>query len=391
MWSSGESQAGGEDPEVLQELLEDFAAELQETHQYCEAILMGLERKPDDSELLRSLFQSVHTLKGNLSFVHMRGFMPLLQSVEDVLDDIRHGRMHFDDALSDVILLALDVTHRLVGARMEGAELPVSKARFGEICQAIQAIAATPAGSSRDERVLRAVRLLDPNTCPGDSAPALEDAGNAVANISGVERLLEKYGVSLDDSDLVFFRSLIAPMEMRSIYWVGRTERLLKLALAMNEQAGYSVDAAQLAAAVFVHNIGMAFLPLDVLHKRGEFTSEERRLMNAHPAVGAELLGGMARWRSAAKILLQHHEHSDGSGYPRGLKDAEICDGAKILAIAECFDARTHERAYRTVTKRPFIRAVLEINNCSGLAFAERWVQIFNDTVRDGTIENILD
>ncbi|WP_054773652.1 HD-GYP domain-containing protein [Methylogaea oryzae] len=153
----------------------------------------------------------------------------------------------------------------------------------------------------------------------------------------------------------------------------------------MNDQAGCPVDPAQLAVAVFMHDIGMAFLPVEILHKRDPYTEEERWLLHSHPLVGVELLGRMPRWRPASDMVFQHHERSDGSGYPQGLGDEEICDGAKILGIVESFDARTQERAHRTLTKRPFIRAVLEINNCSGQLFSERWVQVFNDTVRTCT------
>lgn len=380
MWSSGE-MAEHQNPGVPQDVMNDFMVEFHEVHQLCEATLMEIERTPDDPELMRSLFRSVHTVKGNLSYVLMNGLMPLLQSVEDVLDEVRNDRMSFDDALSDVILLALDATQRLVSARVENAPPPMSATHFDEICKTIRAIVDNRAGPGRDGCIQRAIQLLDPQTGADDDQLASADAGKAAARVFGVERILEKHGIALND-DLAFFRSLITPLEVRSVYWVGRTERLLTLALAMNDQAGRPVDPTQLAAAVFMHDVGMAFLPVDMLHKRDAFSEEERWLLRSHPLVGVELLGRMTRWRPASDMVFQHHERSDGSGYPQGLKDGKICDGAKILGIVESFDARTHERAHRTLTKRPFIRAVLEINNCSGQLFSERWVQVFNDTVR---------
>lgn len=382
MWVAGEMSR--EALGVEREVLDDFMDEFQEAHRQCEAALMDLERNPGDKELVRSLFRSIHTVKGNMSYVHMNCFMPLLQSMEDVLDDIRNDRgVTFDDTLSDVILLAMDATHRLVSSRISGTPPPMSEARFDEICKAISAITDERNRARYDETVLRVIQLLDPDTGLDDSLLITTKAATEeiADGHSDMARVLRKHGVRLD-GDIAFFHSLIKPLELRSVYWRGRTERLLRLAMAMNEQSERLVDPAQLAAAVFVHDIGMAFLPLDMLLKSDKFTSEERELMNSHPAVGLELLKRMSRWRPAAEIVLQHHERSDGSGYPQGLKEQDICDGAKILGIVESFDARTHERAHRTLTKRPFIRAVLEINNCSGQLFSEAWVQVFNEAVR---------
>lgn len=380
MWSSSNARSEIIDVSVSREMLEDFIVEFGEIHHQCESVLMKLERAPEDRTLLDSLFRFVHTAKGNLSFVFMNDYMPLLQNVEDVLDEVRNGRIGFDDTLSDVVLLSMDAVHRLVCAHAEHTSPPMTQSRFDEICKTIQAI--IDHSDKRDDYILRAIQLLDPETIMDDSLlTATADIKKIIASVSGVEPLLASYGIKLE-GDLAFFYSLIEPMESRFVYWVGRTERQLSLALVMNEQAGRPVDPTQLAAAVFIHDIGMAFLPLEMLHKRERYTEEENRLMRSHPVVGVELLGRMASWRPAADMVLQHHERCDGSGYPQGLLDQKICDGAKILGIIETFDARTHERSYRTLTKRPFIRAVLEINSCSGQLFSERWVEVFNEAVR---------
>ncbi|TAN47834.1 MAG: HD domain-containing protein [Methylococcaceae bacterium] len=378
MWWAGETSQKTQGAEITREVLDDFMDEFHEAHQQCESMLMELERHPDNQELLNSLFRAVHTVKGNLSYVRMNEFMPLLQSLEDVLDDIRKDHMAFDDTLSDVVLLAMDAIHRLVLSRVNNTPPPMSKNRFDEICKAIHAIVANPVPGS-NVPILRAIHLLDPETKLDERPIKALDAENKAADETG--RWLRKFDIPLD-ADLGFFRNLGKALENRSSYWQGRTERILKLALTMNEQAGSPVDPAQLATAVFVHDIGMAFLPLEMLHKTDAYNEEERRLVNAHPGLAREMLSRMARWQTAAEIVGQHHERSDGSGYPQGLKETDICDGAKILGIAESFDARTCARAHRSVTKRPFIRAVLEINNCSGQLFPERWVDVFNEAVR---------
>jgi HD-GYP domain-containing protein (c-di-GMP phosphodiesterase class II) len=170
--------------------------------------------------------------------------------------------------------------------------------------------------------------------------------------------------------------------EQRSPFWHGRGLRLLDLALGMNEAADQPVNPAQLAAAVCLHDLGMAFLPLDLLHKDSPLSREERRQMQSHPRQACELLKRMPTWSVASEIILQHQEHADGSGYPKGLKEAEIHPGALLLSIADTFDARTHERAHQTLSKRPRLRAILEINNLSGLQFSGYWVEVFNRTLQ---------
>lgn len=127
----------------------------------------------------------------------------------------------------------------------------------------------------------------------------------------------------------------------------------------------------------------MAFLPLDMLHKQQKYSDQERLSLQRHPLVGQQLLSESQHWQQAAQIILQHHERIDGSGYPNQLVDKQICAGAKILAIADTYDAHAHARAHHSQLKRPFIRSVLEINNCQGSQFDVYWVEIFNKVARD--------
>jgi HD-GYP domain-containing protein (c-di-GMP phosphodiesterase class II) len=137
--------------------------------------------------------------------------------------------------------------------------------------------------------------------------------------------------------------------ERRSQYWQGRGLRQLDLALAINQLGGRPEQPEQLAAAICLHDIGMAFLPLEMLHKEAHFNREERRQMHSHPRLAYELLKRMPRWDAAADIALQHQEYADGSGYPKGLQEIETSPGALIINIVDTFDARTHERAHQTL------------------------------------------
>ncbi len=175
-------------------------------------------------------------------------------------------------------------------------------------------------------------------------------------------------------------------VEDRSLYWQGRSERIFSLVLDMNRQAGNPIDEHQLEAAVYMHDVGMAFLPLSVLHKEEELAEEEKNCMQTHTLLGAQLLEHMPEWAEAARIVREHHERCDGEGYPNKLTENDICDGAKILAIADTFESMTHERADR-VHKRPMLRVIAEINGCKGLQFSETWVRIFNDLIRKRVVK----
>lgn len=372
------SNEGGVDKEIMQDFFQDF----KEAHQHCEHVLIELEFRPTDKELLNTLFRSVHTIKGNLIYVGLKDLSPILQSVEDLLDALRSGKLNYDKALSDLIILALDTTRLLVRARIEKRTAPVAAERFDKMCEAISAIvSASP--EQRITAITNAIVIIDPSTKVGPNernAPGAEYKARA-KEISQEQRILEKFGVEFNE-DFVFFKGLAGPLEARSHYWVGRTERQLRIALAMNEMARRPLNPTQLAAAVYMHDVGMAFQPLEILHKTGRLTQAEMRSIQSHPKFGYDLLNRMRHWDEAAQMVLQHHERPDGTGYPKKLTSLEINDGAKILAIVDTFDARTHERAYSNDVKRPFIRAVLEINSCIGTQFSERWVTIFNDVIK---------
>ena len=368
------------DDEFQRDLMEDFFLDFQEAHQHCENALIDLEHDPDNNTLLNDLFRSVHTIKGNLIYVGLRELSPLLQSVEDVLDAIRQGRVHYDTLLSDIILLAMDTTHRLVVSSMERTAPPLTETQLSTLCNHISE-AASQDEQARYSAIRTALGIMAPDTIPDDHKPLPRNTTKPLPIPHDSDTVLKQFGVESND-DLRFFQKLSAPLEERSQYWQGRTVRMLQLALAMNQHAGKPVEPDQLAAAVYTHDIAMAFLPLEILHKTTPLNAEEMSLLRSHTQQAFTLISAMKRWDQARYIVLEHHEREDGLGYPAGLTGAHICPGAKILAIVDAFEARTHERAYSTNLKRPFVRAVLEINRCAGTHFDPNWVNVFNEVGR---------
>jgi HD-GYP domain-containing protein (c-di-GMP phosphodiesterase class II) len=119
-------------------------------------------------------------------------------------------------------------------------------------------------------------------------------------------------------------------------------------------------------------------MPIAVLHKQEKLEEVEFNLMRSHVYKSARLLENLNQWNEARKIVMQHHERIDGSGYPLGIKEDDICEGAKLLAILDTFDAITHTRAYQAHLQRPKKKAVIEINQISRGQFSTKWMQAFN-------------
>ncbi len=369
-----------QDDEFSRDLMEDFFLDFREAHQSCENTLIDLEQDPANPDLLNSLFRSVHTIKGNLVYVGLKDLTPLIQSVEDVLDAVRKHSLTYDASLSDVIMLAMDKTKLMVEARMAGQPNPLADDALNQLCQQISLIAEVKL-AERAQVVRRVLTQMDPSIVIAESAPPPAATPAPLSRQPAEHDILQRFGIALND-DLRFCQHLIQPLEERSHYWKGRNARLLQLALEMNRHAGEPVEPDQLAVAVYMHDLGMAFLPIAILHKTTPLSAEEFDALRQHPLVAWQLTASMQRWQQAAAIVKEHHERVDGKGYPLGLNGTQICPGAKILAIVDAFDARTHERAYSEAMKRPFVRAVLEINRCSGTHFDAEWVEVFNEVAR---------
>ena len=105
------------------------------------------------------------------------------------------------------------------------------------------------------------------------------------------------------------------------------------------------VELIRLAARV--HDLGKIAIPDEVLHKQGRLTPAEFELMKKHPETGAEILAKFPEYRRGRELVLAHHERMDGLGYPRGLVGAAIALGARIIAVADSWDAMTSDRPYR--------------------------------------------
>lgn len=348
------------DREALREFIED----LEDQTPGIEHDVAALRREPGDRALIARLFRALHTIKGDAAICKVDVGVMIAHPIESLLARCRENEIRFSGMLAEVVLLALDRLELTVEALDAGRD--VSHLNLPQLVGGLEALASAPAGeiAARAAATIEAVTGFKPvhataeiQSAAAPLAPRQDQAG-----------------------DLWFFSTLALQFESRSPLFKGRTGRILRLAEETNAAAGNPVDPAQLAAAVYMHDIGMMFAPESTWLKVGRLTDEDRELLHEHPVHAAGLLRRMAGWEPAAAMVAQHHEMPDGRGYPDGLKGDAICPGAKILAIVDAFEAVTLKHSHRGET-RSLVRAIAEINACDN-QFATEWIGPFNTVIR---------
>jgi len=360
-----------------EDILTDLLEEINELYEASEQTLIELELKPEDNELQRSLFRSIHTIKGDLGLVNFSPLIPLLQYAEDLLDYLRKGQIYYTSNMSDLVLLIMDKVKVFVQSCIQTGQAEYDKEMFQRLVEAIKRI--TPENGADHEQLLaNAVLILDPSLDLSIEPDKAGETPTVAAPPSIATTGIPKSITNEEREDLVFFRELMKPIEKRSRYWEGRGDRIAKLAGYINKIAGSPVNEVQLAVACYMHDFGMAFMPVAVLHKQEKLEEVEFNLMRSHVYKSARLLENLNQWNGARKIVMQHHERIDGSGYPLGIKENDICEGAKLLAILDTFDAITHARAHESHLQRPKKKAVIEINRIAKGQFSPTWMQAFN-------------
>ena len=136
--------------------------------------------------------------------------------------------------------------------------------------------------------------------------------------------------------------------EKRDPYTAGHQTRVDRLACAIARELGLSDHQIEgLHFAALLHDIGKIGIPEEILNKPTCLTQEEFDAIKMHPALGAKILHNIPHLKEVSEAILQHHEHFDGSGYPKGLREAEIHPGALLLNIADTFDAEAVRAAIR--------------------------------------------
>lgn len=180
----------------------------------------------------------------------------------------------------------------------------------------------------------------------------------------------------LEDSYKSSVSALSNAVDARDTYTAGHSSRVTKIALLLSKELNMSKeDRRVLEYAALFHDIGKIGIPDRILNKNGKLTKEEYELIKKHPDIGVNILEKVDFLTEALPIIRHHHERFCGNGYPSGIKGEEIPLGARIIAIADTYDAMTTDRPYRKAFDHD--AAIQEILKNKGSQFDDMVVDVF--------------
>jgi len=171
-------------------------------------------------------------------------------------------------------------------------------------------------------------------------------------------------------------RSLVGALEAKDAYTRGHSERVADYALELGRAMNLdSRSLERLEYSALLHDLGKLAVPSSILSKPGSLSDEEMYAIRDHPSRGASMVARIPPLRDLADNVGKHHEWYGGGGYPFGVSAAQIPPLALILCVADCYDAMTTTRAYRSALSHE--QAVLELESCSGSQFDPEVVRAF--------------
>ncbi|AZM57894.1 metal-dependent phosphohydrolase [Streptomyces sp. WAC 01529] len=163
-------------------------------------------------------------------------------------------------------------------------------------------------------------------------------------------------------------RALVQAVDLKDKYTRGHSERVGRASVMIARELGMDDERVEvLRFAGILHDVGKLGVPTRLLRKDGPLTPQERRVIELHPEYGHEMVRGIGFLGEARAAILHHHERLDGSGYPYGLAGTQIPECARVVAVADAFDAMTSTRSYRRA--RPVSAALQELARCAGAQF----------------------
>jgi len=182
---------------------------------------------------------------------------------------------------------------------------------------------------------------------------------------------------SLEGAYRSTLKALTAALETRDSETHGHSERVVSYSLRLGRE--YGLNSEEMKALEFgslLHDIGKIGVPDSILRKPAKLTEEEWVRMREHPVHGQQILRGIEFLQGAARVVAQHHEKWDGTGYPLGLRAEDIDINARIFAVADAFDAITSDRVYRR--GKSYEAAAQELDDWAGRQFDPKVVEAFH-------------
>ena len=261
----------------------------------------------------------------------------------------------------------------VAGQRLSGTRLLVGAAVL--VCAGVGLGAAIPASAGH------AIGLL---ACAAVVVAACVAAVLAIRRTRKTDDSLSRVNRLLKERSTAALASLSSIVDKRDADMAGHSRRVRDLALAMGRQLGLSdVELRLLGHAALFHDIGKLTVPDAVLLKPGALSASEWTVMRHHSEEGARIVRRLGFLEDAVPSILHHHERVDGRGYPKGLAGGEIPLGARIIHVADAYDAMRTNRVYRPA--RSDQDALDELRRLAGSQFDPQCVRALEDALAAGT------
>jgi putative nucleotidyltransferase with HDIG domain len=194
---------------------------------------------------------------------------------------------------------------------------------------------------------------------------------------------------NLEDTFLGTIKALAAAIDAKDPYTWGHSSEVTELSVAIAEAMGLDAsDVQQIRIAATLHDIGKIGIDGAILVKPGRLTAEERTMINQHPSIAANILAPLDFLRDMVPLVLFHHERFGGGGYPTGISGQAIPLGARIISVADSFNAMVSDRPYRQALQLDV--AIGELCRNAGSQFDPTVVDAFCGLVERGTLSDLL-
>ena len=199
----------------------------------------------------------------------------------------------------------------------------------------------------------------------------LAQAGTYLENVRLIENINNMYVSSI--------YALATALDERDPYTRNHSDKVTQYAMTITYELGLPMDEQkEIKTAGMLHDIGKIGIPDSILLKPGKLTEEEFAIIRSHPVRGARIIRNIEPLRGIIPIVEHHHERWDGRGYCSGLAGTDIPLGARVLAVADSYDAMTSDRTYRS--RMPHEQALAELKRCAGAQFDAELVEVFART-----------
>ena len=192
------------------------------------------------------------------------------------------------------------------------------------------------------------------------------------------------YGTKVEEMNIQIVTALAAAIDAKDNYTNGHSSRVAEYSKMIAAHCGYSKeDQNEIYMAGLLHDVGKIGVPDEVINKQSKLTDEEFELIKKHPVIGNSILESIKERPKLAIGARWHHERYDGKGYPDGLAGKNIPDVARIIAVADAYDAMTSKRSYRDVLPRE--KVIEEIKTHSGTQFDPVFAQAMLELIEKDT------